>query len=332
MPSSPPRVAVIVLSWNNFVDSKACIESIFANSYCNLWPILVDNGSTDASYELLKQAFPQVDTIRNEENLGFSRGCNVGIRKALVDRNCSYVMLLNNDCILEKSGVDIAVSEMEACPAIGIVTGKILFNDGTNRIWHAGGSINKLTASAKCRGLREVDSGQYGEIVDTQWASGAMMIVSRQALERAGLLPEEYFFGIEEWDYSLTMRDAGFRIRYVPQFVGYHHGDGSHNNHDPKFVYNYYRNKLIFQQKFHGSIFFFFWKFAFRFYVLTRLKARITQIKGQGIFTPEQNIHRVEDIVNAAFTALRDHGKNQLTERTMLDFERTQLRKPANQS
>lgn len=316
-----PKVAVLVLSWNNFEDSASCIRSILSNSYSNLWPILVDNGSTDGSYERLQSTFPTLTFVSNAENIGFSRGCNVGIRLAMKDTACNYFMLLNNDCLLHETGISTAISTLESDSMIGVVTGKVLFKDGSKRIWHAGGQVSKLMARTQCRGFREYDTGQYEKPVDTGWASGAMMIIARKTLNKAGLLPEEYFFGVEEWDYSLSVLAAGLRIRYVPEFVGYHDGDGSHHNHDPKFVYNYYRNKLIFQEKHLHPLLFSVWKLAFLLYLRLGFRRKITQIINTSEFTFKlEEASRVEDLLFAARSALADHGRNKLTEQVLTKF------------
>jgi GT2 family glycosyltransferase len=131
------------------------------------------------------------------------------------------------------------------------VTGKIMRRDRPELIWHAGGHIDMLRVMGVPRGNNEVDRGQYDQPCDTEWASGAMMLMRRALLEDIGLLPEEYFFGQEEWDFSTAALRAGWRIRYVPEFAGVHDQGGSYApGHPVLIVYNGGRNKLIYAEKY----------------------------------------------------------------------------------
>jgi GT2 family glycosyltransferase len=310
-------VAAVVLNWNNFEDSLSCIENLRASDYPALKTYLVDNNSTDDSIRRLEARFPDVVILRNKENLGFSRGCNVGVRAAMQDAGCLYVLLVNNDCSVSARSISEAVCAAESDANIGIVTGKILDEGG--RIWHAGGRISLWRGQAKARGFREKDVGQFNEPCDTEWASGAMMLIRREVIEKVGCLPEQYFFGVEEWDYSLQVGRAGYRIRYVPEFQGMHPGGGSHDNHDPKFAYNYYRNKLLFQERHLGRYLFRVWLLPFRIYLTFKMRRHISYLASITYADPSDS--PVDEVVFAAWTALRDHGKNSLSESTMLEFE-----------
>jgi GT2 family glycosyltransferase len=312
-----PVVTAIVLNWNNFDDTRDCINSLHSSEYPNLKVILVDNRSSDGSFEKLVAAFPAIPCMQNSENLGFARGCNVGIHRALENPDCSYVLLVNNDCTMSASSISAAVSVMEGDTSIGVITGKIV--DERNRIWHAGGTISLLRGQSRTRGFREIDVGQFEVACDTEWASGAMMLIRRNVVEAVGALPEEYFFGVEEWDYSFMVRKGGYRIRYVPTFTGVHPGGGSHDNHDPKFAYNYYRNKLIFQEKHLGRFLFALWLLPFRLYLKLRMRRHMAHLEKITYTHPMES--RSDELVFAAWSALRDHGTNTLSESTMLAFD-----------
>src|SRR4051794_25693657 len=110
---SQPLVYVIVLHWKNYEHTRNAITSILSNSYGNYRVIVVDNGSFNTSVERLQREFPQVTFIVNETNLGFSKGCNVGIREALKDVGCEYVLLMNNDATIERDSLPAAVDAAE---------------------------------------------------------------------------------------------------------------------------------------------------------------------------------------------------------------------------
>ncbi len=312
-----PKVSIVVLTWNNYDATSSCLDALRKIDYSPYEVVLVDNGSSDGSYERLKEAYPEACSLQNRENLGFSRGCNVGIRHAMADAACKYILLVNNDCTVGPVSIGRAVAVAEADHKIGVVTGKIV--DEKGRIWHAGGTISLLRGQSRTRGFREPDAGQFEEACDTEWASGAMMLIRREVIERLGPLPEQYFFGVEEWDYSLSVQRGGYRIRYVPEFAGMHPGGGSHDNHDPKFAYNYYRNKLLFQERHLGRLLFKVWLVAFRAYLAIKMRRHIAYLAS--ITYAEPKAERVDEVVFAAQSALRDHGKNALSEATMLQFD-----------
>jgi GT2 family glycosyltransferase len=186
-------------------------------------------------------------------------------------------------------------------------------------IAHAGGDINRWRGSLVIRGFGEVDRGQYDTPAEVGFVTGAMMLIKREVLERVGLLPEEYFFGTEEQDFSFNVRKKGFKIYYVPEFVSYHAGDGSHWNWDPRFVYNGYRNKLIFQQKYLPRGVFPLWKLIFSFYATffaVRLWRRLAKRYGYDKDRPVC----YEEMRFALMKALQDHGRNQLNEETLMRF------------
>ena len=318
--NSQPPVYVVVLHWKNYDHTRAAIQSIIANDYENYRLIVVDNASQNGSVEALQESFPGVSFILNQTNLGFSKGCNVGIRAALTDSQCAYVLLMNNDATVSSASLGAAVAAAEADPAIGIVSGKILRSQPPHTIWYAGGRIDYWRGQAFVRGFGEADLGQFDSPCETGFATGALMLIKRTVLEKAGLLPEEYFFGIEEWDFSTAVRRAGFKLYYFPEFVGYHAADGSHWNYDPKFVYNSYRNKLIFQQKHLRPLAFRVWKAAFTFYGKHFVRRARQKLISQNLFPLPRSIE-VKQLDFALTRAIADHGKNELSEDVLNSFE-----------
>jgi GT2 family glycosyltransferase len=264
---SYPLVAIVVLHWRNYQRTRAALESLQSLSYPNYRVFLVDNYSDDGSLEKLENEFPMCAVVRNQANLGFSRGCNEGIRRAH-STGAAYVLLLNNDMEVEPGFLEPAIASAEKDQRVGLVTGKILFGDRRNVIWQAGGKIDSLRIQGSPRGWNETDDGQYETECETHWASGAMLLIPRRTIEKVGVLPEEYFFGVEEWDYSRAVEDAGLKILYVPNFRGYHHAGGSYKaGHPILIVYNGVRNKLVYAQKHLSAPVWFVWKGLFRCYL-----------------------------------------------------------------
>jgi GT2 family glycosyltransferase len=318
--TAAPVVYVIVLNWNNYADTRKCLASLLAATYPALRIILVDNGSTDQSSHRLQADFPTLQCIFNAQNLGFSKGCNVGIRAALADVDCAYVLLLNNDAEVEPQFMEAAIEVAGADDRTGLVGGKILHAPESRIIGYAGGDISRWRGRLIIHGFNEWDHGQYDQPGEVGFVTGAFMLISRPVLEKVGLLPEEYFFGTEEQDYSFNVRRAGFKLYYAPGSVAYHVSGGSHWNWDPKFVYNGYRNKLIFQEKYLPPGVFPIWKQVFTVYARYAARRLWQYLANKYGYDKEREVS-YEEMEFALQRAIADHGKTLLSEETLNQFE-----------
>ena len=175
---------------------------------------MADNGSTDGSVEAIRSAFPDVEVVENGANLGFSGGNNAAIRRAL-DGGAEWVVLLNNDAEAEPGLLDAFRAAAARHPHAGVLAGKLLFPDG--RVQWAGQRVGLRTGySGRPRGHGREDGFAFSVEGRTQRAVGALMAVSRAAIERAGLLDEDLFAYVEDVDWSLRIRAAGFECVFVP--------------------------------------------------------------------------------------------------------------------
>jgi GT2 family glycosyltransferase len=171
-----------------------------------------DNGSTDGSVEAVRAAHPSVIVVENHANLGFCGGNNAGIRRAL-EHGADWVVLLNNDTVPDPRLVDELRAAAARHPDAGILAGELLFPD--RRVQWAGQRVALLTGySGRPRGYGQPDRRFPEGPVDR--ASGALMAVSRRAIEMAGLLDESLFAYVEDVDWSLRVRAAGFACVFVP--------------------------------------------------------------------------------------------------------------------
>lgn len=250
MNNALPRVGIVILNWNNYRATSRCLTSLQGINYANYTVYLVDNGSTDGSREKLIREFSRgnIEFVLNEKNLGFAAGCNRGIERALSE-GCDYVLLLNNDTIVyDRDFLLHAVELAESDPRCGIVGGKILFWPDTTRIWSTGGYITFLGGEVHI-GHGEIDRGQYDQVRERRFISGALMLIKREVIEAIGLLPEVYFFGKEEWEFSTRALRAGFKLLYNPKFSVYHEASNSHEWTDPTYVYNGTLSKIIYKRR-----------------------------------------------------------------------------------
>jgi GT2 family glycosyltransferase len=248
-PAALPSVGIVILNWNNLEASTRCLRSLAALTYPRHRVYLLDNASTDGSWEALEREFRnQVVTISNPGNVGFSAGCNPGIRRALAD-GCDYVLLLNNDCIVVDPGfLESMVTLAESDPSIGLVGGKIVLWPETSRLWSTGGTLD-FWGAERHTGHRETDLGQYDEVAPREFISGALMLIRRSVVERIGELPEAYFFGKEEWEYSTRARRAGFRLCYQPAARIAHEASNSTDPTNLMYVYNGTLCKILYKRR-----------------------------------------------------------------------------------
>jgi GT2 family glycosyltransferase len=216
------KLSAVVLNWNGGEDTLRCLASLD-----RIETIVVDNGSSDGSPDEIARRFPRVELIRTGVNLGFAGGCNVGIRRAL-DRGAEWVLLLNNDAWAD-DGLPAALEAAAAArPDAGVLACKVYFEEPADVLMFAGARFNGLLGySGRERGHGSRDEGQFDRLEDVDRATGAAMAVSRAAMERAGLLDESLFAYVEDVDWCLRIRRAGFAVVFVPSAKAWHKGSAS---------------------------------------------------------------------------------------------------------
>ena len=234
------RLSIITVNYNGQKDTCALIESIPFNE--NMEVIVVDNASKQDEASIIQKQFPHVKVIRSEKNFGFAGGNNLGIKEA----KGKYIFLINNDTIFKEFNVDSLINRLESSPKIGIVCPKIRFAWGTNLIQYAGYTpLSKITIRNHAIGFGEEDHGQYDTAHSTPYAHGAAMLIKREAIERVGLMPEDYFLYYEEIDSSMMFTRAGYEIWYDPVCTIYHKESRSTGQESPLRTYYITRNRLL---------------------------------------------------------------------------------------
>jgi GT2 family glycosyltransferase len=240
-----PLVAAVVLNWDGREMTIQCLESLSASRWGNLRPIVVDNASTDGSPAAISDRFPDVEVIVNPQNLGFAEGNNVGIRRAL-EIGADYVLVLNNDTLVDPQAVRRLVGAAQAHPDAGALSPLIYFADPPDLIWFAGADFDPSRGRAgRMLGYRERDDGSGREIRDTDRLTGAAMLVTREAAEETGMFDGDLFFLYEDVDWSLRMRAGGFRLYVVPEAKVWHRVAATQKGeYSPLSVYYGMRNQL----------------------------------------------------------------------------------------
>jgi len=280
-----PQVFIILLNWNGYTDTAECIRSLYRIKNPSFVMIVVDNGSLDGSVARLREEFRDVVYLENKENLGFAGGNNGGIRYAL-EHGADYVLLLNNDTVVEEGFLDALVQAAEkhdeeiplsppfskgeerhppflkggkggfewlsSSEKIGVVGPKIYSGlPGSSILWEAGGGIDWLHGKAYHAGFEETDVGQWDGVRDVDYVSGCAMLIKREVLEKVGLLDERFFLYYEETDFCARVREKGYRIVFVPDARIWHKESNTTGGaYGPVYTYYMTRNRLLFMKRY----------------------------------------------------------------------------------
>lgn len=208
------KTLIVVLNWNSREMTAQCIHSLLAMEG-SFHILVVDNGSRDGSVEYLRNRFPQIRVVANRRNLGFAAGCNVGIRQGLAEA-ADYILLVNNDTVMDSGLLRELTAEAERNPKAGIVSPKIYYFDPRDAIWWVGGTYSRWIGLARHVDLRKQDTGRHDTPRDLDWATGCVMLLRSDALRVCGMFDEQFFGNGEDLDLSLRMRELGYVVRYVP--------------------------------------------------------------------------------------------------------------------
>jgi len=225
--NSAPRTAcsVIVLNHNGRAFLGPCLDSLAAQTGCTFETIVIDNGSTDGSVEMVAQSYPQVRTIALPDNRGFSIANNIAIRDALA-RGAEFVLLLNNDTFVAQDFVTEMLSAIKVDARIAAVCPKIYFAARPDHFWYAGGDFNLWTGRLVQHGWKCKDVGQFDHRCDITGATGCAILLRASALREAGLLDEVLWAYLEDVEWSIRLRQHGYLLRLAPKARVWHH-DGA---------------------------------------------------------------------------------------------------------
>lgn len=223
------KVAVVILNWNGQKFLEKFLPSVIKYSQNDASIIVADNKSTDNSIDFLKENFPQIRIIENKENGGFAKGYN----DALAQVEAEYYILLNSDIEVTENWIKPVIDLMDSDPNIAVCQPKIRSYSEPKMFEYAGaagGYIDKY-GYPFCRGRlfqsMEEDTGQYDDIVDVFWATGACMFVKSSIYHKFGGLDNDFFAHMEEIDFCWRLKNSDYRIIYCPNSVVFHVGGGT---------------------------------------------------------------------------------------------------------
>lgn len=216
-----PLVYVVILNWNRKEDTLACLRSLEPVWGDRTKGVVVDNGSTDGTPAVVRAAYAGVEVIETGVNLGFTGGNNVGLLHAL-ERGADYILLLNNDTIVDPLFLSEMLAVATASDRIGFVSPKIYFLDPPDLLWFAGAWFLTWAGYGRVTGYRRRDRGRYDRVREIDRPCGCALLVSRSVCHEAGLLDPGIFLYFDEVEWALRARNHGFKAYIAPKAKVWH--------------------------------------------------------------------------------------------------------------
>ena len=277
-------ISIVLVCWNNKAYLDPCLKSLYEGGLKSSFDVIVvDNGSTDGSQQMLAEKFPDVMLIQNEGNVGLGKASNQGIEAT----NGRYVLLLNNDTLVNGPALDVLVEYLDAHPEAGAAAGKLLNPDGSFQSGFAPFSTLLeefliVTHIGEILWTGYPSHGDSNEIKETGWMSSACLLVRRAALDQIGLLDESYFIYGDEADLQYRLNKSGWKVVFLPNSSIIHFGGRSMDRWKRRKMV--YRGKMMFYKKNYG--FFSTLLLRLMFFVMSLLKLLVWCV---GFFIPSLN-------------------------------------------
>jgi len=240
--STCPLVSVIIPTFNRKDDLLSCLISLKNSTYPDLEIIVVDNASTDGTYDAVKQIFPDVKIVRNERNLGVTGGRNRGA----IESRGDYLLFLDHDMIVDRQMIEELLKVVMADPKIGIAGPIIYYYDEPSKVWAAGTFINMLTGKISFN-----DKATNTKCFEAQVIPAAIM-VKREVLNKVGLFDGTFFATYEDTDFCFRVKKAGYKVVCVPEAKAWHKIPTDLKSQELRLLSRSYyiaRNRIIFMKK-----------------------------------------------------------------------------------
>lgn len=243
-----PFVVVVTLNYNGSSFLQECIDSILDSDYSNFKVIVVDNGSKDNSLELLERLYGSNDKViilKNNKNLGYSEGMNIGLGYGFNKIGASYCLIMNNDTLLDKQAISALVEVAQKDEKIGFVTGKVYYADKPNIFQTIGKFSEAGLLNIRYRGKGEIDKGQYDKDCELDFCDDIFWLVSKELYQKTGGYDPEFFLEAEDFDWQLRAKKAGFKIMFAHKAKIWHKVSMVLGKDSPQKAYYDARNPLI---------------------------------------------------------------------------------------
>jgi GT2 family glycosyltransferase len=255
-------LSIIIVNWNAKDLLRRCLDAVISTTKQTSYEIIVvDNHSGDGSQDMLRQDFPNVQLIANDNNVGFAGANNQGMAIS----KGRYILLLNSDAFVKEQTIDKMVQFMDEHPEAGMSACKLLYEDGSLQPscysfpsllteFYTALQLDKLLKRSPEFGKYLMTWWDFNEVRDVDTVMGAFMLVRRDVIEQVGLMDEGYFMYSEEFDWCYRIKKQGWKILYNPAVQTIHLWGGSSQQVRVEMFLQLYRSKVTFFRKHYGAL------------------------------------------------------------------------------
>ena len=250
------KIGLVTITYNSADVLQSFLDCVWRQTHNNLILYVVDNASRDDTRSILAmENDSRLQIINNSTNFGVAKANNQGIESAITD-GCDQVLIINNDVEFETTLIE-KLLQVQAEKSCSLVTPKMMYFDNPNHIWYAGSwFIKKKGYSPLHRGMKQLDEGQYDEIIEVEYAPTCCLLAKKEVFQDIGLMDEKYFVYFDDTDFSYRVwKDRRHKMFYYPD-VKFYHKVGSLTNSFNKESEKIFRGDFFIQQNTKNHIYF----------------------------------------------------------------------------
>jgi GT2 family glycosyltransferase len=217
------KIGLVTITYNSADVLQSFLDCVWQQTHNNLVLYVIDNASQDSTCSILeKENDSRLQIINNSTNFGVAKANNQGIESAIADA-CDQVLIINNDVEFETTLIE-KLLQIQAEKSCSLVTPKMMYFDNPYHIWYAGSwFIKKKGYLPLHRGMKQLDEGQYDEIVEVEYAPTCCLLAKKKVFQDIGLMDEKYFVYFDDTDFSYRVwKDRRHKIFYYPDIKFYH--------------------------------------------------------------------------------------------------------------
>jgi GT2 family glycosyltransferase len=248
------------VNWRQYALTEQCLQSLAGIEHKAYDLYVVDNEYDAKQWKYICEKFPHVYWFNSSENLGFTGGNNLALKK-LLDKDYDFVLLLNNDTLVTPDFLTQMLRAARENPEAGAVAAKIVYTADPAKIWAAGGSMNRVTGKIGNRGFGHVDKAQFDHSGTVDYIPGCCFLIRMPLLRQIGLMDESLFAYFEDFDWSMKIKMAGYTNWYCHKALIYHsvgassREGGRKGTMNPVVWYLNTRNKVIMLRRYYKGIY-----------------------------------------------------------------------------
>jgi len=291
-----PKVYIVILNYNSHEDTIECVKKCRNITYKNYTIIVVDNNSTDDSFNIIKGELKDIRLLKSHINNGYGYGNNIGIKAALIE-GAEYICILNSDVVVEADFLEPLLEAFQKEDKLGIVGPCVCEYEDKERIQSNGSSLNPYLGLARSINKGELYSNINKDSTLVDYIGGACLLFKSEILTKIGFIPENYFLFFEETEFCYRAKKHGYRCKCIMTSRVYHKGSSTIAQYKGLGYYLLHKNRIVFMKR-NGSL---LQKIVFSLYIPVETVGRILMRRDplslisfyiKGIFSDSETIDK----------------------------------------